>query len=84
MELPHPASQPHNIHPTREREEGESPNDHNDRMIRSVASYLQRQLALEEEASGVEVVMVTYDKANAARAKEEGVTVRSCMCIYTC
>ena len=67
----------------REREEGESPNDHNDRMIRAVASFLQDQLSMAADADndgdggeGVEVVLVTYDRANAAKAKEEGLKVR--------
>ena len=33
------------------------------------------------EGGKVEVVLVTYDRANAAKAKEEGLKVYSCVCV---
>jgi exosome complex exonuclease DIS3/RRP44 len=49
--------------------DGESPNDRNDRAIRTAAAWYKRV------CPGVRVVLLTADAANRAKAREEGIEV---------
>ena len=56
--------------------DGESPNDRNDRAIRTAVAWYKRV------CPGVRVVLLTADAANRAKAREEGLEARchTCCC----
>ena len=60
-----------------ERKAGESPNDHNDRAIRTAASWYQSHLKESKSISSVKVVLLSEDQENVSRALREGLTANT-------
>ncbi len=58
-----------------ERKPGETANDYNDRVIRHAAKWYNTHLKdvkLDEDKTGIKVVLLTNDMGNKEKAKQEG------------
>ena len=70
-----------------EREKGETSNDRNDRAIRTACRWYQKHLDLADGQQGpqrLQVVLLTNDAANRAKAKEEGILAYTGTCRVCC
>ncbi|KAL8189938.1 UNVERIFIED_CONTAM: exosome catalytic subunit dis3 [Gekko kuhli] len=61
-----------------EQEQGENPNDRNDRAIRVAVKWYNEHLRKLQTEEKIQVILLTNDRKNKERAVEEGITAYTC------
>ncbi|XP_060089521.1 exosome complex exonuclease RRP44 [Heteronotia binoei] len=61
-----------------EQEQGENPNDRNDRAIRVAVKWYNEHLQKLQTEEKIQVILLTNDRKNKERAVEEGITAYTC------